>query len=201
MSNPDLRSYYKWHAPIYDATRWTFLHGRNKLVQNIVSNPDYSRVLEIGCGTGWLLKRCLHKQTDTVFTGIDLSTEMISKTKINLQNYANVTLINESILDFDDHQKFDTIYASYSISMMKSIYTPLFKKIASLLKKDALFYIVDFYSTSFPFFEKWMKINHVDFLSNNLSELSRHFEIVKIEKTKVYFGLWEYAIIVVKSNE
>ena len=47
-----LTRYYRWHAPLYDATRWSFLFGRAALIRGIALHRRPRRILEVGCGTG-----------------------------------------------------------------------------------------------------------------------------------------------------
>lgn len=52
-SHASLTAYYRWHARIYDLTRWAFLFGRSQLIHKAayrVVQP--ARILEVGCGTG-----------------------------------------------------------------------------------------------------------------------------------------------------
>ncbi|MDZ7659193.1 class I SAM-dependent methyltransferase [Fodinibius sp.] len=48
----NVAQYYQLHAPIYDATRWSFLFGRTKLIKQIPALPANAQILEVGCGTG-----------------------------------------------------------------------------------------------------------------------------------------------------
>lgn len=53
-----LSRYYRWHARLYDATRWSFLFGRAALIRSIAGFRAPPRhILEIGCGTGSNLLR------------------------------------------------------------------------------------------------------------------------------------------------
>ena len=52
-----LTRYYRWHAPLYDATRWSFLFGRAALIRGIALHRRPRRILEVGCGTGANLLR------------------------------------------------------------------------------------------------------------------------------------------------
>ena len=53
-----LRRYYRGHARLYDATRWSFLFGRAALIRALARvSPPPRHILEIGCGTGSNLVR------------------------------------------------------------------------------------------------------------------------------------------------
>lgn len=201
MSNNALNTYYKWHAPIYDATRWVFLLGRKKLVRTILSLQKTSPILELGCGTGWLLNRCLKNDPTNDYVGIDLSKEMINKSKYRLKKFKNIQLINESIINYQEQKKFKIIYASYSITMMHGIFGELLPKLNQLLTDNGRLFILDFYRSPVKLFEKWMGLNHVTFLDKTLAEFETHFEIINMTKMKVYFGLWEYAQIELKPKK
>ena len=72
-----LTRYYRWHARLYDATRWSFLFGRTALIRAIAADSQPRRILEIGCGTGSNLLY-LHRQfPDAAITGLDLSADML----------------------------------------------------------------------------------------------------------------------------
>ncbi len=54
-----MRRYYRWQSVIYDLTRWTFLFGRNEMLNRLPIRNDLKtmRLVEVGCGTGRNLKR------------------------------------------------------------------------------------------------------------------------------------------------
>lgn len=53
-----LERYYRFHATIYDATRWLFLFGREGIIREIRARlPEDGEIVEIGCGTGRNLAR------------------------------------------------------------------------------------------------------------------------------------------------
>ena len=47
-----LERYYQFHSRIYDATRWSFLFGREEVLLRAASVTTPKRILEVGCGTG-----------------------------------------------------------------------------------------------------------------------------------------------------
>ena len=65
-----LNRYYRWHARLYDATRWSFLFGRGALVRAIAARPEPPRnILEVGCGTGENLVRLARQFPTAAVTG------------------------------------------------------------------------------------------------------------------------------------
>jgi S-adenosylmethionine-diacylgycerolhomoserine-N-methlytransferase len=76
--NKNIQNYYKLQSKIYDATRWTFLFGRKKLVRVLPFDKDAAiDILEIGCGTGYNLKRLAKAFPNARITGLDVSEDMI----------------------------------------------------------------------------------------------------------------------------
>ncbi|MGB4876086.1 MAG: class I SAM-dependent methyltransferase, partial [Candidatus Competibacter sp.] len=73
-----LTRYYRWHAPLYDATRWSFLFGRAALIRGIALHRRPRRILEVGCGTGANLLRLSRWFPDADITGLDLSADMLA---------------------------------------------------------------------------------------------------------------------------
>jgi cyclopropane fatty-acyl-phospholipid synthase-like methyltransferase len=175
--------------------------GRKELIQKILRLPNKEHVLELGSGTSWLLQRCLEQDAKTHYTGVDLSEDMVALSRKKLVMFGNMSLRCESILDHNPIHKYDLIYASYSLSMMTSIYDSLFIKLRDILAENGRIFIVDFYKSPSTLFKKWMGFNHVNFLSNHIKRLQLHFHISEIQRTKVYFGLWEYALIELKAKK
>ncbi len=54
-----MQRYYRLQSKIYDATRWTFLFGRKRIIRElpVLEQKAALEVLEVGCGTGYNLKR------------------------------------------------------------------------------------------------------------------------------------------------
>ena len=60
--NPSIQGYYALHSRIYDATRWTFLFGRESILRRSAKIAAPERILEVGCGTGRnLVLRHVHR--------------------------------------------------------------------------------------------------------------------------------------------
>lgn len=76
-----------------------------------LSLTSSSRILEIGIGTGRLAKKVLQKGCDHL-TGIDISTPTIERAKIHLNDWNNVSLINDDFISHSFNQTFNIIYCS-----------------------------------------------------------------------------------------
>ena len=80
-STAALARYYRWHARLYDATRWSFLFGRAELIRVIADHHDPSNLLEVGCGTGTNLSRLGNQFPKAALTGLDLSEDMLTRAR------------------------------------------------------------------------------------------------------------------------
>ncbi|CAN5328811.1 class I SAM-dependent methyltransferase [soil metagenome] len=166
---------YRHQRYFYDFTRKYYLLGRDKLIEklNIKSGEN---VLEIGCGTARNLMILARKFPNANFYGLDASAAMLetARKKIAAKNLSNITLKNVLAGDFDFQktfnltEPFDTIYFSYSISMIPSWREAIANALKNL-KNGRSFYIVDFYdqrdlSASFRrILQSWLKLFHVKF--------------------------------------
>lgn len=175
---------YRHQRYFYDLTRKYYLLGRDRLISEMdIQNSE--NILEVGCGTARNLIILAKKYTKANFFGLDASSEMLktSETKVENQKINNinlkVALADDFTFDktFNLEKPFDTIFFSYSISMIP----PWKESIAnalSNLKSGGSLYIVDFYDQKdLPkAFQKllqgWLRQFHVQFWS----ELMPHLE-------------------------
>jgi S-adenosylmethionine-diacylgycerolhomoserine-N-methlytransferase len=201
-----LTRYYRWHARIYDPTRWLFLFGRQRLVDHIAleqgSRP--ARILELGCGTGinllTLAKRCPKAE----LVGCDLSQEMLARARAKMcalpeSDKRRITLAAGELTQFA-LQQFDWIICSYVLSMTGDALESTLTQLRSLLTGNGKLAVVDFESTRFAAFKSWMQINHVQMglqshsqhdgrLLHALKRQAAHHE----EHHRAY-GLWNWLL-------
>jgi S-adenosylmethionine-diacylgycerolhomoserine-N-methlytransferase len=172
---------YRQQRYFYDLTRKYYLLGRDKLIAEM-SVQNGENVLEVGCGTARNLKILAKKYPKTNFFGLDASSEMLKTAEEKTASLKNINL-KVALADdfnykktFDLEIPFDTIYFSYSISMIP----PWKESIANALdnlKQGGSFYIVDFYDQKdLPaFFQKllqgWLRQFHVQFWGDLMPHL------------------------------
>jgi S-adenosylmethionine-diacylgycerolhomoserine-N-methlytransferase len=172
---------YRHQRYFYDLTRKYYLLGRDKLIAKI-NVQDGENILEVGCGTARNLKILAKKYPQANFFGLDASSEMLKTAEEKTANLKNISLKVALADDFNYKQtfgldkQFDTIYFSYSISMIP----PWKESIANALKnlkQGGSFYIVDFYDQKdLPaFFQKllqgWLRQFHVQFWGDLMPHL------------------------------
>lgn len=172
---------YRYQRYFYDLTRKYYLLGRDKLIAEMDVQAN-ENVIEVGCGTARNLKILAKKYPNTNFFGLDASSEMLKTAKEKTADIKNINL-KVALADdfnfrntFDLEKPFDTIYFSYSISMIPP-WKESIENALDNLKKGGRFYIVDFYDQKdLPvFFQKllqnWLKQFHVQFWSDLMPHL------------------------------
>ena len=192
---------YRHQRYFYDITRKYYLLGRDKLIAQMDVQTG-ENVLEVGCGTARNLIILAKKYPTTNFFGLDASSEMLktSQLKVDAKGIKNINL-KVALADDFTHQEtfglaepFDTIYFSYSISMIPTWKESIANGLKNL-KSGRSFYIVDFYDQKdLPkAFQKilqgWLKQFHVQFwgdLMPHLESLEREglgkLEIIPLYK-------------------
>ncbi|MEP7037591.1 MAG: L-histidine N(alpha)-methyltransferase [Acidobacteriota bacterium] len=191
---------YRHQRYFYDFTRKYYLLGRDQLIGklNVKSGEN---ILEIGCGTARNLMILARKYQAANFYGLDASAAMLetARKKIEARNIENITLKNVLAGDFN-YQKtfeltepFDTIYFSYSITMIPNWKEAIANALENLKSKRS-FYIVDFYDQrdlSAPFrkvLQSWLKMFDVIYpkdLMPHLESLER-LSSGKLSVTSIY---------------
>jgi S-adenosylmethionine-diacylgycerolhomoserine-N-methlytransferase len=191
--NSKVEAYYRFHARIYDATRWSFLFGRENLLDQIPDLPPQPHILEIGCGTGKNIERLSYHFPDASIVGIDLSPDMLQKADERLGATKEVELqlgrYGQNSFDYDS---FDLVLVSYSLTMFDANIEEIFEQICTDLKPNGYIAAVDFNTSPFNWFCRWMEMNHVDFNGHLLPLLKKYFTPSNIEISKAYGGLWSY---------
>ena len=179
---------YRHQRYFYDFTRKYYLLGRDKLIEKL-NVKDGENILEIGCGTARNLMILARKFPNANYYGLDASAAMLETARKNIaaKNIKNITLVNALADDFNYQQTFDltepfdTIYFSYSITMIPTWRQAIANALENL-KSRRSFYIVDFYDQrdlSAPFrtvLQKWLKMFDVIYpqdLTPHLESLER----------------------------
>lgn len=165
-------SMYRLQRYFYDFTRKYYLLGRDRLLNEMVVN-DGDNVLEAGCGTARNLIILARRYPNANFYGLDASAAMLetAKKKADAAGVKNITFKTALADDFSFDEtfgrssKFDTIFFSYSISMIPPWRESINNAVANLADKGTLF-IVDFYdqaelSIFAPMLKWWLSKFHV----------------------------------------
>jgi S-adenosylmethionine-diacylgycerolhomoserine-N-methlytransferase len=191
-----MRGYYRFHAQIYDATRWSFLFGRNAIIDLLKEHIQAgTHIAEIGCGSGYNLERLARQFPGVQFTGIDASGDMLEKAAAKTRHLGNRIHLKEELYSestFKNGPKPDIILISYCLTMINPGWLDVIEQAWKDLPQGGVIAVVDFHLTHSSLFEKWMKVNHVRMNGHLLPELEIRFAGEKKIVKKAYGGWWEY---------
>lgn len=189
-----LERYYRWHARIYDSTRWSFLFGRTDLVERVAALQAPESILEIGCGTGRNLARLARRFPQARLTGMDLSAAMLARARRGLESFGGrIELLHQAYAGpLHDQPRFDLIVLSYCLSMINPGWERVIASARQDLRPRGLIAVVDFHDSDWPAFRRWMGVNHVRMEGHLLPELRARFQPLDSAVHRAYGGLWRY---------
>lgn len=192
-----MERYYRWHAGIYDATRWAFLFGRTTGLRRLP--PDFAprRILEVGCGTGHNLRRLARRFPEAEIEGVDVSAAMLAEACRQLASAAGrIHLHHGPYRPRAGRPRSDLILFSYCLSMVHPGHEELLDAAAGDLAPGGRLVVVDFHDSPVPAFRRWMGMNHVTMDGTLLSALERRFAAEIRAVRRAYAGLWRYLVFI-----
>lgn len=191
-----MEAYYSFQSKIYDATRWSFLFGRKKIINLLPGLDAESTLIEVGCGTGYNLQYLASKYQHTNILGLDISKIMLTKATKKVQNKSNIRLINQAYGTSEEASeipsKVNLILFSYALSMINPHWSSLIDQAKKDLKPGGFIAVVDFEDSRFPWFKKHMGNNHVRMDSHIIPYLNQSFQAIESTSRKAYAGVWTY---------
>ncbi len=108
---------------------------------NVLSTINYSSALDLGCGTGEVMKLILDADPSKLLNGIDLSDHMLEMAKRKLGDRVKLTLGDSEDLPFDD-ETFDLVYCNDSFHHYPNP-IKVFSEVARVLRSGGCFLICD----------------------------------------------------------
>lgn len=195
-----VRNYYKLHARIYQATRWTFLFGRRRIV-HALKLPMLSdkTLLEVGCGTGHNLRTLVRYYPNLQLIGLDISPDMLAVAAKKLQRFSRRVLFLEKPYGAEAVKLPalpDIVLFSYCLTMMNPGWEDAIQRAFEDLAEGGQIAVVDFHGSPYGFFRRWMGLNHVRMDEHLLPALEARFDTVHREVRKAYGGLWTFVMYV-----
>lgn len=203
MGTEALERYYRWHARIYDATRWSFLFGRDRVLDGVASGTPPRSVLEIGCGTGAVLVRAARRFPSARIVGIDLSADMLQVAASRTRRFGDRVRLHHGAYEgpsaarLGEPAGFDCIIFSYALSMFGDAAERAAASAAKDLSERGRLVAVDFHRAGMAWFERWMGVNHVRMgghAERALRDLSQASFRQECEVRRAYAGLWSYML-------
>lgn len=172
MADTTVQRFYRFHAYVYDGTRWMILHGRRRAVEQLGLAPE-SQVLEVGCGTGLNFRYALEHLDATRgrLTGLDFSADMlrIAQRRRSHHAWANVDLVQADATKMNLGRTFDGILFAYSLTMIPD-WPAALERAREHLKPGGRLVVLDFgrfqrWGPLAPVMRTWLRLNHVDTLA------------------------------------
>jgi len=193
------KKWFNKQAPVYDDTNTILYSKYGKIscenIYNYLKDKDYHKLLDIGCGTGYLINM-LSKDYNAEYIGLDLSPEMIKQAKSkNIKNAIFVEGRSDEI-PFDDNT-FNIVTCSQSFHHYPDTDKAM-QEARRVLKPGGLYILSD---TGVGFFKMLgVKIDdfiyrhfsntgdcNVSYMEKTIKDMERNgFMIVKAEKVTTF---------------
>jgi S-adenosylmethionine-diacylgycerolhomoserine-N-methlytransferase len=188
LSQTAVQRFYRYHAYVYDSTRWMILHGRRHAVQRLMLRPN-SQVLEVGCGTGLNFRYVLEllDSRQGRLTGLDFSEDMLARAarRTAAQKWSNVDLVHADAAELSLDRRFDAIFFAYSLTMIPD-WPAALERAAAHLRPGGRLVVLDFgrFQGWGPFgalMRGWLRANHVETLRPYEQRLHELFPDLNVE--------------------
>jgi S-adenosylmethionine-diacylgycerolhomoserine-N-methlytransferase len=190
-----MQQYYRLHAKIYDATRWSFLYGRDAVLNHIPIDKNAEiQILEVGCGTGKNLISLANKFPKAQLLGLDISADMVRTTKNKISSFQGRIKVIEKPYEAhtEYNNRFDVILFSYALTMINPQWEDLLALAKLDLKPGGYIVFADFHDSRFNWFKNHMANNHVRMDGHILPKLKASFATHYEKISNAYGFVWEY---------
>ncbi|MFZ4763418.1 MAG: class I SAM-dependent methyltransferase [Roseimicrobium sp.] len=199
----NIERYYRFHSMIYDATRWTFLFGRNTILDLVARHGQPKHILEIGCGTGRNLTALARRFPEARLTGLDLSEAMLDLARRKSAALGDrITFVQQRYdAPLSTTPQYDLVLCSYALTMFNPGWDVAIDCAAQDLIPGGLLAIVDFHDSATPAFKRWMGVNHVRMDAHIRPQVQNVTQPLEDHVRQAYGGLWQYMLYVGKKPQ
>lgn len=189
MTNTAVQRFYRFHALIYDKTRWMILHGRRAAIEQMALRPD-SQVLEIGCGTGLNFRHVLARLDPRRgrLTGLDFSHDMlrVAEKRVAAAGLSNVDLVQGDATQLGLNRQFDAILFGYSLTMIPDWRAAL-RGARAHLNRGGRLVVLDFgrfgsWGPLAPLMRAWLRANHVETMAPYVDYMRELFPDLQVQE-------------------
>ena len=112
ISDPSIASRFSAAAPSYDQFARVQRQVADKLINAISHEPTFHRILEVGCGTGYLTRNLLERFPTSSIVAIDLSPRMVEEAQRSLPPVNRVGWRVSDLARFTSDPPFDLLASS-----------------------------------------------------------------------------------------
>ena len=193
------KEWFNKQAPVYDETNTILYSKYGKIscenIYNYLKDKEYKKLLDIGCGTGYLINM-LSQKYEAEYIGLDLSPEMIKQS--NNKNIKNAKFVEgrSDKIPFDDNT-FDIVTCSQSFHHYPETDKPM-QEAKRVLKPGGLYIISDTGVGPFKMFG--VKVDNfiyrhfsntgdcnVSYMEKTIKDMERNgFNVIKAEKVTTF---------------
>lgn len=193
------KQWFNKQAPVYDETNTILYSKYGKIscenIYNFLKDKEYQKLLDIGCGTGFLIDM-LSNNYNAEFTGLDLSSEMIKQARN--KNIKNATFVEgrSDDIPFEDNS-FNVVTCSQSFHHYPETDKPM-QEARRVLKQGGLYILSD--TGVGPFKMLGVKLDdflyrhfsntgdcNISYMEKTIKDMERNgFMIVKAEKITTF---------------
>ncbi|MBY0413700.1 MAG: class I SAM-dependent methyltransferase [Bdellovibrionales bacterium] len=165
------------------------------------------QVLDLGCGPGTLLCMLAGLMPTTIFTGVDLSDEMLNMARKNseIQNLINVNFLKDNMVEIKNNHvadhSMDTIISTLAMHHLPDLekLTEYFVNIKRMLKPDGQVLIADYgrlkRNSSMDFFAYKYRHQQSEILTTDLlNSLKAAFSIKEIDQALRNAGCHDFIV-------
>lgn len=194
-----LTRYYRQHSKFYDATRWSFIFGREGIITWIQEeNSNLNHILEVGCGTGRNLGSLARAYPEAHISALDLSEDMLSIARKRLAFAGDRvrTICEPYSSSMHAAESYDLILFSYTLSMFNPGWEEAIEAAANDLSPSGIIAVVDFHASSVPLYRSLMQRNHVRMDAHILPKLKTLFDTRRERICSAYLGVWKYILFI-----
>ncbi|NEW96446.1 class I SAM-dependent methyltransferase [Rhodopseudomonas sp. BR0G17] len=177
---------YNLAAPYYDDWKWQAIWRvveEDLVKQAVSSQPRTARVLDVGCGTGFLLDKLTKQFSLEDLVGIDVSSGMLEKAKQRCAS-RSIKFIHSDFLEQElPTRSFDVVFMFRTASHVQDL-RRCFGKVASLLREGGTFAFSDVHSehpydcTRLPYQRQKIPVKTWKHKLNDIRSIASEFSII-----------------------
>lgn len=143
-----IRQEYSRLAPAYDA-RWArYVRESTRFALDALPVGPRLRLLDVGCGTGYLLEQALEREPSISAVGLDLSREMLSIARARLGSRVPLVEGSAERLPFSD-SAFDVVVTNSALHYLQEP-EPALRELSRILRGGGTLVVADWSADRLP---------------------------------------------------
>jgi len=194
------RNAFEDEAVTYDDMLYILPHY-NEVIDGILTYMDFPegthiKVLDLGCGTGTLVKKIIERYPNASVYAVDFSSAMLSVARTKIGEYANVHFMEEDIFKINENKYpyFDLIVSTFVLHNYEdtALYELIFKKVIDLLSVGGKFILGDLIQCEGIEEQKYEQSIQIEGMKNNQlsdKEIARWLKVLENEDSPL--PIWQ----------